>query len=56
MTSVVELLTFENDVFKTYVFWAAVLTIKMLLMAALTGSKRRKAKVIHSRIEIKQFT
>lgn len=46
MASVVQLLSFENDVFKTYVFWAAVLTIKMLLMAVLTSNKRSKAKVI----------
>lgn len=45
MTSVVELLSFENAVFKTYVFWAAVLTLKMLLMAVLTSIKRQNARV-----------
>lgn len=45
MTSVVGLLSFENDVFKTYVFWAAVLTVKMLLMSVLTSRKRTIAKV-----------
>lgn len=43
-----ELLTFDNVVFKTYVFWAAVLTIKILLMSALTSIKRGKAKVLYS--------
>ncbi|XP_055383089.1 microsomal glutathione S-transferase 1 isoform X2 [Condylostylus longicornis] len=36
----VDLLSFENPIFKSYVFWSAVLIIKMLLMAPLTGFHR----------------
>ncbi|XP_023302253.1 microsomal glutathione S-transferase 1-like isoform X2 [Lucilia cuprina] len=42
--SVVELLSFDNVVFKAYVFWSAVLVIKMLLMGPLTGIQRFKTK------------
>lgn len=44
-SSVVELLSFENDVFKTYLFWAGVLSLKMLAMAFLTAKARTANQV-----------
>jgi glutathione S-transferase len=38
-------LSVDNDVFGAYVFWSAVLVIKMLLMAPLTAMQRFKKKV-----------
>lgn len=45
MASVTELLTFDNEVFRSYVFWTSVLTLKMLLMAGLTGYHRLRTNV-----------
>ncbi|KAM7347417.1 microsomal glutathione S-transferase-like isoform 2-T2 [Cochliomyia hominivorax] len=42
--SALDLLNFDNVVFKTYVFWSIVLVIKMLLMSPLTGIQRFKTK------------
>ncbi|XP_014087471.1 microsomal glutathione S-transferase 1 [Bactrocera oleae] len=35
-----ELLTLENNVFKAYLFWSAILVLKMLFMSLLTGFMR----------------
>uniref|UniRef100_A0A0K8WBY3 Microsomal glutathione S-transferase 1 n=1 Tax=Bactrocera latifrons TaxID=174628 RepID=A0A0K8WBY3_BACLA len=35
-----ELLTLENNVFKAYLFWSAILVLKMLFMSLLTGFTR----------------
>ena len=43
--SVVELLNFDNAVFKAYIFWSAVLVLKMLIMGPLTGIHRFRNKV-----------
>ncbi|XP_055597936.1 microsomal glutathione S-transferase 1-like [Uranotaenia lowii] len=32
----------DPEVFKSYIFWSAVLVIKMMLMSVLTGSQRHK--------------
>ncbi|XP_065364199.1 microsomal glutathione S-transferase 1-like [Calliphora vicina] len=42
--SVVELLSFDNVVFKSYVFWGTVMVTKMLLMGPLTAIQRFKTK------------
>ncbi|KAL7027807.1 hypothetical protein ACKWTF_005598 [Chironomus riparius] len=48
MSSVFELLTIDNPVFKSYGFWSAVLVLKVLAMALVTSStKRRKSFVIN---------
>ncbi|XP_036318442.1 microsomal glutathione S-transferase 1 isoform X3 [Rhagoletis pomonella] len=39
-----DLITFDNEVFSAYVFWSAVLVIKVLLMSLLTGAQRFKTK------------
>ncbi|XP_037938214.1 microsomal glutathione S-transferase 1 [Teleopsis dalmanni] len=44
MASVVELLTLDNAVFNAYMFWSAVLVIKMLAMSPLTATQRFKTK------------
>ncbi|XP_022208689.1 microsomal glutathione S-transferase 1 isoform X2 [Drosophila obscura] len=44
MAGIVELLSLNNPVFKSYVFWTGVLVIKMLLMSLLTGLQRFKTK------------
>lgn len=43
---VVELIDFNNEVFRAYAFWTAVTVIKMLAMGPLTGRQRFKHKVI----------
>lgn len=45
MTEFESLISTENEVFKTYAFWTAVLVLKMLLMSLLTGMNRHKNKV-----------
>ncbi|XP_073830087.1 microsomal glutathione S-transferase-like [Musca autumnalis] len=42
--AVLDLLTFDNAVFKSYVFWSGVLVLKMLLMSTLTAVQRFKTK------------
>lgn len=39
------LIDFENPVFRAYVFWSAVLVIKMLAMSFLTGKSRMSNQV-----------
>lgn len=38
--TVMNALSFENDVFRGYITWGGLLMIKMLLMAFLTGVQR----------------
>lgn len=52
--SILETISLENEVFKAYAFWTAVVVVKMLLMSALTGKARFKNKVIS--IEIFAWT
>lgn len=40
-----ELISYDNDVFRTYAFWVAVLVVKMLGMSLLTAIQRFKNKV-----------
>ncbi|XP_037033864.1 microsomal glutathione S-transferase 1-like [Bradysia coprophila] len=44
-TTVIELLSFENAVFRAYIFWVSVLILKMAMMSALTGSQRKRKQV-----------
>lgn len=41
-----DLISFENDVFRAYAFWTAITVIKMLIMGPLTGRQRFKNKVL----------
>lgn len=45
MVKISELISYENDVFRTYAFWVAVLVVKMLGMSLLTAIQRFKNKV-----------
>lgn len=46
MVSIIsELISYDNDVFRTYAFWVAVLVVKMLGMSLLTAIQRFKNKV-----------
>lgn len=45
MSNFESLISSENEVFRTYAFWSAVLVIKMLIMSLLTGMNRHKNKV-----------
>lgn len=47
-----ELLTLENNVFKAYLFWSAILVLKMLFMSLLTGFMRFRTMVRISGIQI----
>ncbi|CRL04415.1 CLUMA_CG017501, isoform A [Clunio marinus] len=44
MTTVVDILNFENPIFNAFVFWSTVLVLKMLLMSILTAMQRFKTK------------
>lgn len=46
MTKLVELLSYENPVLSAYLFWSAVLILKVLAMAILTGNQRQKKNVM----------
>ncbi|XP_067640990.1 microsomal glutathione S-transferase 1-like [Eurosta solidaginis] len=55
-----ELLTLENEVFKAYLFWSAVLVLKMLFMSLLTGFMRFRTQtfinpedILDKRIKVK---
>lgn len=54
-----ELISYDNDVFRTYAFWVAVLVVKMLGMSLLTAIQRFKNKVkfsfMRKKIEIKKI-
>lgn len=54
-----ELISYDNDVFRTYAFWVAVLVVKMLGMSLLTAIQRFKNKVkcsiLRNLIEIKKI-
>uniref|UniRef100_A0A182JWQ1 Microsomal glutathione S-transferase 1 n=1 Tax=Anopheles christyi TaxID=43041 RepID=A0A182JWQ1_9DIPT len=43
MTSLLQ--NINDDVFRTYIFWTAVLVVKMLAMSMLTGRQRFRKKV-----------
>lgn len=45
MTGFVEIISYENPVFRAYVFWSSILILKMLAMAYLTSRQRRAKKV-----------
>lgn len=42
MTSLIDTISHENPVLRAYVFWTAILVIKMLAMSFLTGIARKK--------------
>ncbi|XP_061389395.1 microsomal glutathione S-transferase 1 [Musca vetustissima] len=42
--SALDLLTFDNAVFKAYIFWSAVLVVKMMFMSLLTAMQRFRTK------------
>lgn len=43
----VDLISFDNAVFRAYAYWVAVLIAKTLVMAPLTGRQRFRTKVMH---------
>lgn len=43
--TILDLLTYENPVLRSFAFWTAMLVIKMLLMSILTGVQRFRTKV-----------
>uniref|UniRef100_A0A182QK51 Microsomal glutathione S-transferase 1 n=1 Tax=Anopheles farauti TaxID=69004 RepID=A0A182QK51_9DIPT len=43
----------NDEVFRTYIFWAAVLVVKMLAMSMLTGRQRFRKKVFANQEDIK---
>jgi hypothetical protein len=45
MAALVELLSRNNPVYTAFVFYAAILILKMLLMSALTARQRMRKKV-----------
>jgi hypothetical protein len=45
MTSILELLSYDNTVFSAYAFWSAILILKMAAMAPLTARQRIKNQV-----------
>lgn len=45
MSKLLDNISLENEVFRAYAFWTAVVVIKMLLMAPLTGMTRIGKKV-----------
>lgn len=55
MKTVVQLLSFDNPVFKAYLFYCALLVLKVMLMAPLTARLRLSKGVSnkHSSIHIK---
>ncbi|XP_039961975.1 microsomal glutathione S-transferase 1-like [Bactrocera tryoni] len=55
-----ELLTLENNVFKAYLFWSAILVLKMLFMSLLTGFMRfrtmtfiNEEDILNKRLKVK---
>lgn len=46
MTKLVDLLSYENPVLSAYLFWSAILILKVLAMAILTGKQRQKKNVM----------
>lgn len=42
---ILDTISLENDVFRAYAFWTAIVVMKMLAMSALTGRQRFKNKV-----------
>ena len=45
MASILENLSLENSIFRSYIFWSSILLLKMMAMALLTGLHRFKNKV-----------
>ncbi|XP_055689054.1 microsomal glutathione S-transferase 1-like [Lutzomyia longipalpis] len=44
MVAFTELISYENDVFRAFVFWSTVLIVKTMFMSPLTGLQRFKNK------------
>ena len=40
-----DILSYENPVLRSYIFWSSILVIKMVLMGPLTALQRLKRKV-----------
>lgn len=45
MLPIAEVVSLDNPIFGTYVFWSLILIIKMMLMPLLTVQQRIKSKV-----------
>jgi len=54
MSSLLEVLDYENPVLRAYMFWTSILVLKMLAMSYLTGNERKRKKIIPNP-EDKQF-
>lgn len=54
MANLIDILSYENEALRTYVFWSAVLVIKMFALSILTGMKRHKNKVRNLKITNKK--
>jgi glutathione S-transferase len=46
MTQMLDLLSYENPVLSAYLFWSAILILKVLAMAILTGRQRQAKNVM----------
>lgn len=45
MVSVVDTISYDNEVFRAFVFWSTIMCVKMLAMSILTGRQRFSTKV-----------
>lgn len=45
MTALLDTISYDNPVFRAYVFWSSILILKMLAMAYLTARQRKAKKV-----------
>lgn len=48
---VLDLINYDNAVFRSYAYWMAVLIFKTLIMAPLTGRQRFKNKVLFQKFQ-----
>uniref|UniRef100_A0A1L8E4A3 Microsomal glutathione S-transferase 1 n=2 Tax=Nyssomyia neivai TaxID=330878 RepID=A0A1L8E4A3_9DIPT len=55
MANFFDLISNDNEVFRSYVFWSTVLVVKTLSMAYLTGRIRMKKKVSANEEDAKKF-
>lgn len=45
MATAIDAISYNNEVFRTFVYWGAILGLKMLAMSFLTALQRFKNKV-----------
>lgn len=48
MPSIAETISYDNEVFRAFVFWSTVMCVKMLAMSLLTGKQRFNNKVCYT--------